>query len=75
MTKGHQIKPLKKRIMTLQQLRQRTVRALQLCRKQFLKSPHEEGLTDEEFIDEHINPLLNDIWQDRQMEKILNEKK
>jgi len=70
----HEIKPLEKRIMTLQELRKRTVRTLRLCRKQFLKAPHEPGLTDVEFIDEHINSLLTDIWQDRQMEKIIDEK-
>lgn len=66
------VEPLKKRTMTIEQLRKRTKRVLNQCRKQFLKTPYEPGMSDEEFIDEVINPLLTDIWQDTQMEKILN---
>lgn len=66
------VKPLKKRTMTLDELRKRTKRTLNLCRKQLRKAPYEIGLTDEEFIESHIDPLLMDIWQDTQMEKILD---
>lgn len=66
------VEPLKSRTMTLDQLRKRTKRVLNQCKKQFLKTPYEPGLADQEFIEEFIDPLLTDIWQDTEMEKILD---
>lgn len=64
------IEPLRRRIMTVEVLRKKTLRMLKACRKQLLKCPHEVGLTDQEFFD-RISDFETDIRTDIAMEKLL----
>lgn len=64
------VQPLRKRTMGLDELRNQTRAVLKKCRKQLMRKAHEEGLSDSEFIDQVINPLETDIWQDVQVEKM-----
>lgn len=64
------IKPLTKSTMTLGQLQTRTLEVLRKVRRQFNRMPHEEGLSDREFLDQVIEPLEIDIRQDRAIEKM-----
>lgn len=64
------VEPLKKRCMTLSQLQLRTLDVLRRVRFQFQRAAHEPGMTDAEFIEEFIEPLESDIYQDRQMSKM-----
>lgn len=56
--------------MGLNALRKRALKFANECRKQLLRSPHEPGLNDEEFLWEVLNTFVNDIKQDIEMEKI-----
>jgi hypothetical protein len=67
--------PLKKRTMTLNDLQLRTLNFLRLCRFQLNKAPHEEGMTDEEFIENELGPFETDIYQDRQILKMNRKRK
>ena len=67
------VKPLQSRIMTLDDMRCRTLAVIKLCRKQFRKGPYDDGLADEEFIDEVLNDFANKIKADIEMEKIIAE--
>ncbi len=64
------VEPLRARTMTLDDLQVRTLKFLKLCRRQLQKMPHEAGLTDVEFIEQHLNQFRNDILQDRTMLKM-----
>lgn len=65
------VKPLKRRIMTLDELRAKTLDMIRCCRKQFRKGPYEDGMTDEEFIDDVLNDFECQINCDIEMEKII----
>lgn len=65
------VEPLKSHVMTLDELQRATLKFCKQVRKQLRKSPHEEGLTDSEFIDEVLEPLETTIHQDREMLKII----
>jgi hypothetical protein len=65
--------PLKKKTMTLNELQLRTLDAIRLTKFQFKRQAYQEGMTDEEFIDQVLEPLATDIYQDRQMVKILKK--
>lgn len=65
------VKPLTKRTMTLNELQKRTTKVLKACIEHLRVPTHLSGVTDEEFIDAMIGPLVSDIWTDRQMLKML----
>lgn len=67
------VQPLTKRTMTLEQLQKRTTKVLKACIKHLRVPPHLSGVTDGEFIDLAIQPLIDDIWTDRQMLKFLGK--
>ena len=67
------IKPLKSRIMSLDELRTRSLYMIGECRKQLRKGPYEEGLTDEEFIENVLEDFEAQIIADIEMERIKNE--
>jgi hypothetical protein len=63
------VQPLKKKTMTLNQLQLRTLDVLRKVRFQFKRQAHEDGMSDEEFLDSVVEPLETDIYQDRQILK------
>ena len=65
--------PLQSRTMTLGELQKRTLKFLELCRRQLQKMPHEEGLTDVEFIEQELNQFKNDIKTDIAVQKMNRE--
>ncbi len=68
------VEPLKKRTMTLSQLQMRTLDVLRKVRFQLGRAAHENGMSDAEFIEEVLEPLATDIYQDRQVLKMLKRK-
>ena len=65
MSERPKVKPLKKKTMTLAQLQLRTLDVLRKVRFQFGRAAHEDGMSDDEFIEQVVNPLETDIYQDR----------
>ena len=70
--KPSKVRPLTKKTMTLSQLQLRTLDVLRKVRFQFKRQGHEDGMTDEEFLDNVLEPLETDIYQDRH---VLKDKK
>lgn len=68
-------KPLTKKTMTLDELQRRTLDVLRKVRSQFARQGHEPGMSDSEFLDTVVEPLANDIHQDRQMLKMIRQSK
>jgi hypothetical protein len=68
------VKPLTKRTMTLGHLQKRTLDVLRRVKRQFQRQGFEEGMGDEEFVEEVINPLMNDISADRDILRTANKK-
>ena len=68
------VKPLKKKTMTLSELQLRTLDVLRKVRFQFGRQAHEDGMTDSEFLDSVLTPLETDIYQDRQVLKMARRK-
>ena len=68
------VSPLKSRIHTLNQLQ---LEALDICRKvrfQFGRMPHEDGMSDNEFLERILSPFEEKIYQDRAMaEELKNQ--
>lgn len=64
------VKPLRSKTMTLSELQLRTLDVLRKVRFQLGRAAHEEGMSDAEFVDEVIDSLSTDIYQDRQVLKI-----
>jgi len=64
------VPPLRKKTMTLSQLQMRTVDVLRRVRFQLHRAAWQEGMSDEEFIEQFITPLETDIYQDRQILKM-----
>lgn len=60
--------------MTLEQLQVRTLKFLRQCRRQFNHLPHEQGMTDIEFIEDVLNPFKNDILSDRDVLRMAAER-
>lgn len=56
---------LKCRTMSLDRLQKETLRVLRLARKQFNRAAYEDGLSDNEFIREVLEPLMHSIRTDR----------
>lgn len=69
------VRPLQKKTMTLHQLQVRTLDVLRLAKFQFRRQGYEDGMSDEEFIDKVLEPLETDIYQDRQMLKMLRKQR
>lgn len=67
----NKVTPLKKKTMTLSELQLRTLDVLRKVRFQFRRPAHAEGMSDDEFLENIIEPLETDIYQDRQMLKQL----
>lgn len=63
------VKPLKARILTLEELQQETLQLIKKTRKQFNHKPHEEGMSDRDFVDLVLTPLETKIQQDIEMQK------
>lgn len=71
----NRVEPLKQRTMTLDQLQHRTIEVLRLMVKQLGKAPYEDGLSDNEFIAQIIDPFDADIRTDRYILKMENQRK
>lgn len=61
------VPPLTKRTMTLNELQLRTMDVLRKVKFQLGRVAHEEGMSDAEFIEEVLDPLTTDIYQDREV--------
>lgn len=59
------VKPLRKKTMTLNQLQMRTLDVLRKVKFQLQRQGYEVGMSDSEFIEQIIDPLSTDIYQDR----------
>lgn len=67
------VKPLTKSTMTLSQLQNRTLEVLRKVRRQFNKKHYQEGLSDDEFFEEVVEPLIADICQDKEILKMAKQ--
>ena len=67
------VRPLKSRIMGLDELRTRSLCMIDECRNQLRKAPYEDGPTDEEFIENTLEDFEAKIIADIEMERIKNE--
>lgn len=63
------VEPLRKRTMTLNELQVRTANVIRLVKFQFGRAAYGDGMTDAEFIEDVLDPLATDIYQDRQILK------
>lgn len=63
------VKPLRGKTMGLDALRVRVLDVLKKTRDQLHKTPYEDGLTDEEFIEQVLDTLEIEITQDIEYEK------
>lgn len=59
------VEPLKKRTMTLSQLQVKTLDVLRKVKFQLRRQGYEGGMSDEEFIEQILEPLETNIYQDR----------
>lgn len=73
--KPSKVEPLKSRTMTLSELQLRVLDVIRLTKFQFGHQAHEEGMTDHEFIEEVLDPLATEIYQDRQVLKMARKAK
>lgn len=64
------VEPLKNKTMTLDQLQRRVIKTIRLMQKQLKRKHYHGGMTDEEFSDEVLNALANDILSDRTILKM-----
>ena len=64
------VRPLKKKTMTLNDLQLRTLDVIRKVRFQFNRAAHEDGMSDSEFIEKFVDPLIEVIYQDRQVLKM-----
>lgn len=67
------VQPLRKRTMTLNELQMKTLDVLRKVRFQLGRQAHEDGMTDTEFVEQYVEPLETDIYQDRQMLKLIRK--
>lgn len=72
--KDKRVKPLKSRTMTLNELQLETLDLIRKVRFQFNKNPYEEGMTDDEFLDQVVWPLESQIYSDRAVLKMKEAK-
>lgn len=69
------VRPLKAKVQTLQELRFSALHFIKKVRKQLQHSPYQEGMNDQEFIDNVVNPFEEKIRTDRDMERIIEKQK
>lgn len=69
------VRPLKAKVQTLQELRFSALHFIKKVRKQLQHSPYQEGMSDQEFIDQVVNPFEEKIRTDRDMERIIEKQK
>lgn len=69
------VRPLKVKVQTLQELRFSALHFIKKVRKQLQHSPYQEGMNDQEFIDQVVNPFEEKIRTDRDMERIIEKQK
>ena len=67
------VTPLQKRTMTLSKLQMRTLDVLRAVRFQMSEKGY-NNMSDNEFLDQVIEPLETDIYQDRQVRKMARTK-
>lgn len=67
------VQPLRKRTMTLSELQIKTLDVLRKVRFQLGRQAHEDGMTDTEFVEQYVDPLETEIYQDRQMLKLIRK--
>lgn len=63
--KEQRVEPLKSRTMTLNELQLRTMDVLRKVKFQLHRAAHQDGMSDGEFIDQVVDPLIEEIYQDR----------
>ena len=68
------VTPLKSCTMTLSQLQMETLNVLRKVKFQFGRQAHEDGMSDNEFIEKVVDPLIEVIYQDRQILKMHRER-
>lgn len=69
MSEPNKVKPLTKKTMTLNELQMRTLDVLRKVKFQLQRQAHENGMSDSEFLEEVVEPLETDIFQDRHVLK------
>jgi hypothetical protein len=72
---GKQVTPLRSRTMTLSQLQMETLDVLRKVKFQFGRQAHEDGMSDGEFIESVVDPLIEKIFCDRQVLKMHSRKR
>ena len=70
-----EVKPLKAKIHTLNQLQLETLDLIRKVRFQLQHHAHQSGLNDTEFLEQIVQPLEDKIYQDREMAKMLRDQK
>ena len=66
----NEVKPLKKKTMTLNELQLRTLDVIRKARFQLGRSAHDNGMSDDEFIEQVLETLETEIYQDRHVLKM-----
>lgn len=69
------VTPLRSKTMTLNELQLETLDLLRKVRFQFNRAAHEDGMSDNEFLDQIVDPLETKIYQDRQVLKMRRKNK
>lgn len=69
------VRPLKAKVHTLEELRFFTLDFIKKVRKQLQHSPYQEGMNDQEFLDQVVNQFEEKIRNDRDMERIIEKQK
>lgn len=64
------VKPLRRRTLTVEQMQQKTLKLITAARKQLRRKPYQDGLSDEEFIEQVLDPLASQIKEDQEMSKL-----
>lgn len=64
-SKTPKVEPLRSRTMTLGELQLKTLDLIQHLRFQLQRQAHQDGTTDEEFIEQFVEPLEEQIYADR----------
>ena len=75
MSGERKVEPLRKKTMTLSELQMKTLDVLRKVRFQFNRQAYDDGMSDTEFLDQIIDPFETEIYQDRQMLKMLRKRK
>ena len=69
------VRPLKAKVQTLQELRFSALHFIKKVRKQLQHSPYQEGMNDQEFLDQIVSPFEEKIRNDRDMEQMIGRQK